>query len=226
IVVQNYPRVDEFSEPESLRPFQQRGQDVAYVGAISVERGIREMVDAMQHLADSRGARMIIAGEFSESDVKQAVQDKPGWKHVEHLGWCSRAQVHDVLNRSRVGLVTLHPTPSYLVSNPVKLYEYMAAGLPVVASDFPMWRQVVSQADCGILVDPFNPREIAEAVAWLLDNPVEAERMGRRGRQAIHNRLNWGHEVQKLLDLYARYDGVVPAARGKQSQPESAQRAA
>lgn len=207
IVVQNYPRLDEFCEIPVRRPYHERDQVVAYVGAISEERGIREMVDALPLVAETRSLRMTVAGEFSERDVKHAVQQKPGWSHVEHLGWCGRTQVQDVLNRARIGLVTLHPTPSYRVCNPVKLYEYMAAGLPVVASDFPMWRQVVSEAECGLLVDPLNAEDIAQAVKWLLDNPLEAERMGQRGHQAVTQQLNWCQEADKLLDMYARFTG-------------------
>ena len=226
LVVQNYPRMDEFCDPQASPPMQERGANAAYVGAISVERGIREMVDAMQLVGDSVDAQLTIAGKFSEPDVERGVQRQAGWSHVEHLGWCSRSQVQEVLNRARVGLVTLYPTPSYVVSNPVKLYEYMAAGLPVVASDFPMWRDVVSQADCGILVDPLKPQEIAEAVIWLLENPLEAERMGQRGRQAVQSRLNWGRESLKLCHLYARLSGLETSSNNGMVEPVVSQRAA
>jgi len=226
IVVRNYPRLDEFSGNQVRIPYHERDQAVAYVGAISEERGIREMVDAIQLVAETRPVRMTIAGEFSERDVKQAMQQRPGWLHVEHLGWCGRTEVQDVLNRTRIGLVTLHPTPSYLVSNPVKLYEYMAAGLPVIASDFPMWRQVVSQAECGLLVDPLNAQDIADAVNWLLDNPLEAERMGRRGTQAVTQQLNWRQEARKLLGMYEQFESGDSATRTDCDRQESGKRAA
>ena len=80
----------------------------------------------------------------------------------------------------------------------------MAASLPVIASDFPLWRQIVDGAGCGLLVDPLDPKAIAGAIQWLLDNPHEAEAMGRRGRQAVATEYNWDRETRKLVALYNR----------------------
>jgi glycosyltransferase involved in cell wall biosynthesis len=109
-----------------------------------------------------------------------------------------------------VGLVTLHPTETYVVSNPVKLYEYMAAGMPVVASDFPMWRDIVTTADCGLLVDPLNSTEIARAITWLLEHPQEAEAMGKRGREAVLERFNWQPEGNRLVDFVSHFIATNP----------------
>jgi glycosyltransferase involved in cell wall biosynthesis len=103
----------------------------------------------------------------------------------------------------QVGLVVLHPHPAYLTSHPTKLFEYMAAGIPVVASDFPLWRSIVENSDCGLLVDPFDPAAIAAAIERLITNPDEARRMGMRGRSAVERHFNWEMEEQSLLSFYA-----------------------
>jgi glycosyltransferase involved in cell wall biosynthesis len=80
----------------------------------------------------------------------------------------------------------------------------MAAGLPVIASDFPLWREIVEEAGCGLLVDPKDPQAIADAMQWILDHPEEAAEMGRRGRAAVEARYNWEAESAKLVSLYRR----------------------
>jgi glycosyltransferase involved in cell wall biosynthesis len=107
-----------------------------------------------------------------------------------------------MLARSSVGLVTLHPRLNYVDSQPIKMFEYMAAGVPVVCSSFPLWRGIVEGHRCGICVDPMNPGEIAAAIDRLASSPGEVEEMGRRGREAVRERFNWAVEEAKLLDLY------------------------
>jgi glycosyltransferase involved in cell wall biosynthesis len=84
------------------------------------------------------------------------------------------------------------------------MFEYMAAGLPIIASDFPRWRGIIEGSACGILVDPLDPRAIAEAMRWILENPLEATAMGERGRRAVERGYNWNVEATKLIDLYDR----------------------
>jgi glycosyltransferase involved in cell wall biosynthesis len=83
------------------------------------------------------------------------------------------------------------------------MFEYMAAGVPVIASHFPLWRQIVEGNACGICVDPLDPQAIAGAIDYLATHPEDAERMGRNGQRAVAAKYNWNIEEQKLLDFYA-----------------------
>jgi glycosyltransferase involved in cell wall biosynthesis len=87
-------------------------------------------------------------------------------------------------------------------AQPNKMFEYMAAGLPVVASDFPLWRKIIKSAECGLLTDPLNPAAIAEALVWLLRHPARAAQMGRNGRRAVAENYNWERESGSLIATY------------------------
>jgi glycosyltransferase involved in cell wall biosynthesis len=79
----------------------------------------------------------------------------------------------------------------------------MALGLPVIASNFPLYRDLVEGNGCGLCVDPLDECAIAAAIDQLITNPAEAEAMGQRGREAARTRYNWDTEAAKLLSLYA-----------------------
>jgi glycosyltransferase involved in cell wall biosynthesis len=120
------------------------------------------------------------------------------------LGWLDRGGVSDILSHSMAGLVTFLPAPNHIQAQPNKLFEYMSAGIPVIASNFPMWREIIADNDCGLLVDPLNPADIANAIDYLVSNPEEAQRMGANGRRAVHKRYSWTSEEKKLFAFYER----------------------
>ena len=83
----------------------------------------------------------------------------------------------------------------------------MSASIPVIASDFPLWRQIIEGAQCGLLVNPLCPQEIAEAMEWILNHPNEAEKMGENGLKAVQSTYNWEKENEKLLAFYKKLLG-------------------
>ena len=157
----------------------------------------------MALLPGSLGVSLKTAGEFAPQDLRDGVSQMPGWERTEYMGTLDRPGVLRVLGQARLGLLTLHPSPAQYEAWPVKLFEYMCAGVPVIASDFPLWREIVQGAGCGLLVDPLNPQAIAQAIEFVLTHPREAAAMGQRGREAVGRRYNWETEEKKLLKLYA-----------------------
>ena len=210
IDINNYPLPGEFDS----RPIDWSGKlpHVAYAGGITRVRGIQELVQAMALVKSA--ARLQLAGPFADSDFERRVRQDSGWSRVDELGSLSRVRVGEVLNRSVGGLVTFHPEPNHVDAQPNKMFEYMSAGVPVIASNFPLWRAIIEGSRCGICVDPLNPREIAEAIDYLIAHPAEAEQMGRNGQKAVAERYNWTNEEEKLLDFYRRVtDGAIATSR-------------
>jgi glycosyltransferase involved in cell wall biosynthesis len=208
-LVQNFPHADELSIARSGGAYANRPKHFAFVGKVTAVRGIREMVDAIQITSEHHGsAQLSIAGSFAPAGLQDDLERQPGWQGVDFKGWCNRQEVSEMLGRARAGLVVFHPAPNHIQAQPNKLFEYMSAGIPVIASDFPLWREIVEGVGCGLLVDPEDSTAIAEAMTWILDNPEKAAEMGERGRNAVRERLNWESEKRSFLALY---DDVIGA---------------
>ncbi|HLW51625.1 MAG TPA: glycosyltransferase [Candidatus Angelobacter sp.] len=201
VVVHNFPILEEIPSSQT-HSWEKRDAAIAYVGGISRERSIFEILQALSHLNPQRDCRLALAGWFSPQELKSEIESLPGSGRVDWLGMLSRREIADLLARVRAGIVLFHDMPNLTNSKPTKLFEYMCAGIPVVASDFPLWREIVAGERCGLLVDPLKPAEIAGAISYLLDHPREAEAMGRRGRRAAERLFNWKSEEKTLLDLY------------------------
>jgi len=198
VVVRNFPRLEELAFSSSARPYAQRAPRALYIGGITTTRGAVEMVEAIARVQAE--AELVLAGSFESDALRERLAQRPGWRRTRSLGWLERAEVADLLSKSRIGLVLFHPEPNHIRAQPNKLFEYMAAGIPFVASDFPLWRQIGGGA--GLFVDPRDPDAIAQAIQWLLEHPAEAEAMGKRGRARVEKEYNWNCEAEKLLRLY------------------------
>lgn len=200
VAVNNFPVIGEL-EPSTSQD--RSGREICYVGGLTRVRGISEIVAALPMVRAD--IRLNLAGAFGEASLEQEVKSHPGWERVDELGFLNRSQIREVLGRSSVGLVTLHPLINYLDALPVKMFEYMAAGVPFVASNFPLWKEIAEESDCGVCVDPLDPQAIASAIDFLIANPERAVEMGVNGRRAVLEKYNWLREKEKLIRFY----GVV-----------------
>lgn len=201
-VVNNYPILDEFTCSKGL-PYDERPPNVVYLGAIAVERGILENVKALDLVDRKWNVKLELAGAFSSIEDDAAARALPGWSRVLESGQVGRIRIGELLGSARAGLVLFHPLANHVNAQPNKLFEYMAAGLPVIASDFPLWREIVQESRCGLLVNPMDPAAIAGAIEWLLEHPREAEEMGSNGRMAVETRFNWLPEEKQLFEIYS-----------------------
>lgn len=202
-IVRNYPYDKEIVIPDGTSPWNARKESVAYVGNISRQRGIQEMIAAMGLLPEDLPATLELAGNrVSEGIAPGELESQPGWKRVRHYGIIDQPSTFEILHNARAGLVLFHAEPNHLEAMPQKMFEYMGAGIPVIASDFPLWRRILGDTGCGILVDPTDPKAIAKAIEYVLRHPEEAEEMGKRGRAAVIERYNWDTQAAELVKLY------------------------
>jgi len=174
-----------------------RGNMICYVGSLSQNRGIKTLIEALP----ATEARLNLVGAWVEQGFREKLLNLPGWRQTIEHGFLGRTSIAQVLSESRVGIVTLHRTPAYLEALPVKLFEYMDAGIPVVISDFPIWREIVEDAQCGILVNPEDPMAIAAAVNQLMNDDELARKFGENGKMAVRHKYSWAREAAKLINL-------------------------
>lgn len=201
IVVHNYPDLQMLPNPSTLRKKSQ-AKVLVYIGGISKIRGAVEMIRALEYLNPELNVHLELMGGFDPPILEKELQKLPGYRWAQFLGFIKPPEVYERLRGADIGLVCLHPEPRFILAWPVKLFEYMASGLPVVASNFPLWKQIVEGNKCGICVNPLEPKEIAGAIEYLLTHPEEAEIMGENGRRAVVEKYNWNQESRKLLELY------------------------
>jgi glycosyltransferase involved in cell wall biosynthesis len=202
VVVCNYPRLDEFAQI-APQTGSERDPAAIYLGSITKQRCIEEMVRAMASPSIGR-ARMLLAGTFEDEELEQSVRQIPGWERVQYEGQCSRAEVARLLSKASVGLLLFHAAANHEDCMPNKLFEYMAAGLPVIIADTMNCKSIIVDNDCGLVVDPRDVDAIAAAISYLVENPAIAAAMGERGKRLTLEQYQWSSEARKLTSLYAR----------------------
>ena len=196
VLVCNYPKLEEFEGMSN--DGKTRENKVCYIGGITKIRGLYEMVDAVEGL----GVELVLAGAFETEELKTQAEKRAGYKNVNYKGFLNREEVREVLSTCKAGLVTLYPTPTYVLSLPIKMFEYMIAEIPVIASDFPYWQEIVDDARCGVCVNPNDVEEIRAAIEYITKNDDIAQEMGQNGRRMVLEKYNWDIEKEKLIELY------------------------
>lgn len=192
LAINNYPKLNDIFFQENA--FENREAIVCYVGGINEDRGEKIMVDAIHGI----NAELILAGTCDDERYGERVEN------VKYLGKINRAEVNALYKSAVVGLCLLKPTANYIHSQPIKMYEYMAAGIPFVCSNFPMWEQVVEKTGAGICVDVENISDIQSKIVTLLNDRTLAQKMGKNGRSAVESEYNWEAEGAKLIDFYQK----------------------
>ena len=195
IDINNYPIL---TENTTTPDYSSRENSICYVGGLAESRGVFELIDSLRYSQ----IKLHLAGNFDDDEFKKKCMQSQGWKYVNYHGFVSRKAVAEILNRSKIGMVSLHPLVNYLDSLPVKMFEYMLAEIPVIASNFPYWIKIIDDNKCGININPLDAKEIAKAVEKLLNDDDQAKQMGKSGRKAVISKFNWLIEEKKMLKIY------------------------
>lgn len=204
IIIQNMPDIVFFKKYEvGLR----NSNGIFYVGGISENRGIITLVEALRILKNNgTDFHFHCIGKFNPEFKKDKLLGKiKQYELNDFVTFYGRLEIEKAYQYSKncsVGVSILKPIENYIDSYSTKIFEYMSISLPVVTSNFELYRNVIENYKCGICVDPENPEQIAAAIEYLLLNKDVANQMGENGRKAVEERYNWNRENKKLLQFY------------------------
>jgi glycosyltransferase involved in cell wall biosynthesis len=203
-VIYNYPLIDFFNYSQNNKPYEKREYDVVFIGSCPtwhflpmletcqlLKRRGRTMKWLLLPLVDNK-SRELMMSQIKERGLSEyfIIPDPVPFKEVPAF-----------LYNSRIGIITIPPFEKYLKNIPLKMFEYMGCGLPIIASNLPPARQFVDGQDCAILVK-HDPSAYADAIVSLLNSPKKALDMGQRGKKLVFEQYNWNVEETKLLNLY------------------------
>ncbi len=194
---------------EQTTDIDRRSPIVLYLGGMERNRGTAEMVAAFALVHDQNpAARLLLVGHFMppelEAEVRQDARERGLDNAITITGRVPFEQIGFYLRQAAVGWVPWQAYPKNEHNIPTKLFEYMAYGLPVVASDLASTRPFVRHGESGYLVTPSDVTAHANAILSLLESPAQAQSMGREGQQLVRQQFNWDPMAQRLLDVYQR----------------------
>ena len=202
IVIRNFPILDLNRNINRNIKHTRYNLKMIYAGGLTEVRGIAQIVLALEYV--NNNVELILLGEFAPKEYVNKVRRLKGFGKVRYLGKVPFEEVPKYYSSADIGIVCFLPERNHIKAMPNKLFEYMAAELPVIASDFPLWREIIDDAGCGICVDPTDPKKIAEAILFLSNNPKVRKQMGENERKAVLEKYNWERESKKLLTVYEK----------------------
>ncbi len=210
-LVPNYPERDSVAtQPASLRELASGSAIpadapiVLYLGALMAERGLEHLVAAMRQVRSPAHLVLLGAGGLAPVLLRQAQREGIG-DRVHVMGPIPSERVAAYAASATIGVSPIVASClNYRYSLPNKLFQYMAAGLPVIASDFPQVREVVEGSGAGWCVDTSRSDVVAAAIDSALEDPARARAAGEAGRRAVVERFHWEVAADTLLSVYRR----------------------
>jgi len=209
--IENYPII-ELSETFAKEP----QEKIIYLGGMSRTRGLVEVVEAFSLVVRRYPSwELDLVGSCRpasfEDELRALAKERGIEANVKFISWVPYEEKERLSAQAAMGIITYLPYANNTSCLPNKLFDYMLVSLPVIASDFPLYREVVEPYRCGLIVAPEEPKQIAEAMIHLIEHPQEARQMGESGRRAVRERYNWEQESAKLLGIY---ETVLERKRG------------
>lgn len=198
-VILNMPDVN------MLKEFQVENRDkngLFYIGGISNLRGLDVTIEAIKLLKDKIPDIYMHYVGNTYDNILDTIDIEVIENHIKFYGAMPLLEGLKLSKNAKIGLSILKPIENYTTSYSTKIFEYMALELPVITSNFELYKNVVEKYNCGLCVDPLNVNEIADGIKYIIENPKIAKEMGKNGKKIVFEKFNWKNEERKLHNLY------------------------
>ncbi len=194
--VTNYPVLNTIPDRRSW------GKAVCFTGGVSVQYLHHDIISCI----DRTDAKYILAGPCKTPSYMERMKGLQNWKLVDYRGQVSYEKCLDIMQESSAGLAILFYSPNVGYKKGtlgvLKIFEYMMAGIPVICTDFDLWKEIVEGNKCGICVNPYNTQELVKAINYLMNNPKVCKEMGDNGIKAVKEKYNWSTQEKILFEMY------------------------
>lgn len=208
-LIANFPKTSESEAEKTFEEIQENINVICFAGGVSELWGISTLVEA---LGKCPGTSLLMAGRADENYI-EALEENAMWDSVSYFGVISHSDVIEkIYKKAGIGMALLCSKDSWIGTEGTlgntKIFEFMQAGLPVIGTDFSIWKEILLENNCGIVVDPYDSEQVADALNTLINDPRLAFEMGKNGHKAIKEKFNWENEEKKLIDFYIKNGGI------------------
>jgi len=198
VLIRNYPIISLINGRDSkLHRAKRDTLRFIYVGGLTQIRGIHEISKAVNELS-GKNIELILLGNWESEAYKNKCLVNENV--IKYLGSKPLSEVYPIMGTADVGFAILYPEKNYLNSLPIKAFEYMACGLPMIMSNFPYWINEFN--GCSTFVDPKNIDDIKSSICWMIDHAEARLEMGARGKKAVNDKYSWEVESKTLISMY------------------------
>ena len=197
--ITNFPKIEDHFININRNPTKR----ICFAGGISKQWLHENIINALN---DTEGVIYALAGLAESQQYFAKLENLKNWNRVQYLGYLNKKEVFSLYSHSAIGIALneYNANVGYKLGSigNTKLFEYMLAGIPIICTDFVLWKEIIEKVNCGICVNPHDIAEIAAAINYLIENPIVAENMGNNGQNAVFTKFNWSTQEKILFELY------------------------
>jgi glycosyltransferase involved in cell wall biosynthesis len=201
----NYPIYNEQLMPKiNKEEFKKRNKIACYAGTVYKTSSQEIIIKSIKEISN---LSYYIIGSISKK-YKKKLLEIDNSKKVYFLDFMPHKELLNYYQKCTIGVsifnyaANLGGKKGSLGVN--KIYEYMASGLPIICTDFELWKKIIDEFHCGIYVNPYDSNAIERSFRYFVDNIDQAYEMGQNGQKAILEEFNWNSQAIKLCDIYKK----------------------